>query len=191
MKKSAIILAGGKGSRLGYVDKAFLTYKGQYFIDILLDKLKNFHEIIIVTNSPEKYSDYKNIKIIEDTVKNIGPIGGIFSGLQHITSDEALVLSCDIPFISISFINYLKTLDYSEEIIVSSIYGKMEPLCSLYKKSILKTMENSILNKDYKISNIFNKVKVKYIPVDKEEIIKSFYNINTPKDLEETWNFSI
>ena len=57
--KTAIILAGGKGSRLGYIDKAFLKYNGEFFIDILLEKLKEFKEIIIVTNSPEKYSDYE------------------------------------------------------------------------------------------------------------------------------------
>ncbi|MGL4787227.1 MAG: molybdenum cofactor guanylyltransferase, partial [Cetobacterium sp.] len=93
-KKSVILLAGGKGSRLNYVDKSFLEFKGKPFFEIIIEKLENFSEIIIISNSPEKYLKY-NVKVIEDDIKNIGPLGGIFTGLKNALNDECLILSCD------------------------------------------------------------------------------------------------
>jgi len=77
-QKTAVILAGGAVSRMGYVDKAFLRYKDKTFIQCLLERVKGYGEILIVSNSPEKYRD-TGIKVVEDRVREIGPLGGILS----------------------------------------------------------------------------------------------------------------
>lgn len=193
--KSAIILAGGKGSRLGYVDKAFLMYNGRFFIDILIKKLTDFKEVIVVTNSPEKYTkyvkDYKysnNIKIVTDKIKNIGPIGGIYTGLLTSKYDENFILSCDTPFISEEFIKYMKELSGDYLIAVPTHEANMEPLCAIYKKGIIKKIEKSIEEKNYRVNSIFNESHVKRIELenflDKEMIIKRFYNVNTDYELK-------
>ncbi|MGL5054589.1 MAG: molybdenum cofactor guanylyltransferase [Fusobacteriaceae bacterium] len=193
--KSAIILAGGKGSRLGYVDKAFLMYNGRFFIDILIEKLTDFKEVIVVTNSPEKYTkyvkDYKysnNIKIVTDKIKNIGPIGGIYTGLLTSKYDENFILSCDTPFISEEFIKYMKELSGDYLIAVPTHEANMEPLCAIYKKGIIKKIEKSIEEKNYRVNSIFNESHVKRIKLenflDKEMIIKRFYNVNTDYELK-------
>ncbi|MGL5232003.1 MAG: molybdenum cofactor guanylyltransferase [Fusobacteriaceae bacterium] len=193
--KSAIILAGGKGSRLGYVDKAFLMYNGRFFIDILIEKLTDFKEVIVVTNSPEKYTkyvkDYKysnNIKIVTDKIKNIGPIGGIYTGLLTSKYDENFILSCDTPFISEEFIKYMKELSGDYLIAVPTHEANMEPLCAIYKKGIIKKIEKSIEEKNYRVNSIFNESHVKRIELenflDKEMIIKRFYNVNTDYELK-------
>lgn len=193
--KTAIILAGGKGSRLGYVDKAFLKYNGEFFIDILLEKLKEFEEIIIVTNSPEKYSDYEknykyvnNLKIITDKVKGIGPLGGIYTGLLNSKYSESFIVSCDTPFINGEFIKYVKELK-GDYFIALPVYGeKREPLCALYKKNIIEIIEKRIEEKNYKIDSIFLNEYTRHIKVDEifknNNIIKGFYNINTQEELE-------
>ncbi|MBP6063265.1 MAG: molybdenum cofactor guanylyltransferase [Fusobacteriaceae bacterium] len=193
--KTAIILAGGKGSRLGYIDKAFLKYNGEFFIDILLEKLKEFKEIIIVTNSPEKYSDYEkkykyinNLKIITDKVKGIGPIGGIYTGLLNSKYNESFIVSCDTPFVNKEFIKYVKELK-GDYFIALPVYGeKKEPLCALYKKNIIEIIEKRIGEKKYKIDSIFLNEYTRHIKVNEifknDNIIKGFYNINTQEELE-------
>ena len=193
--KTAIILAGGKGSRLGYIDKAFLKYNGEFFIDILLEKLKEFKEIIIVTNSPEKYSDYEkkykytnNLKIITDKVKGIGPIGGIYTGLLNSKYSESFIVSCDTPFVNKEFIKYVKELK-GDYFIALPVYGeKKEPLCALYKKNIIEIIEKRIVEKNYKIDSIFLNEYTRHIKVNEifknDNIIKGFYNINTQEELE-------
>lgn len=193
--KSAIILAGGKGSRLGYVDKAFLKYKERFFIDILIEKLRDFKEVIVVTNSPEKYLGYvenykysNSIKIVTDKVKDIGPLGGIYTGLLSSKFNENLIISCDTPFISEELIKYMKDLSGNYFIAVPTYEDNVEPLCSLYKKDIIKNIEKSIEEKKYRVNSIFNEDYIKWIELEKfsgkDAIIKSFYNINTKFELD-------
>ena len=80
MKKfgTAIILAGGKSTRMGF-DKQFLELNKKRLIDIIINKLKEeFEEIIIVTNKPEEYRKYTQ-KILSDKIKDVGPLGGIYT----------------------------------------------------------------------------------------------------------------
>ena len=70
--ETAIILAGGKSSRMGF-DKQFLKLQDRYVIEMIAEKLKEiFSEIIIVTGKPEEYVKY-GFKPVEDEVKNSGP----------------------------------------------------------------------------------------------------------------------
>jgi len=186
-KKSVILLAGGKGSRLNYIDKSFLEFKGKPFFEIIIEKLENFSEIIVISNSPEKYLKY-NVKVIKDDVKDIGPLGGIFTGLKNALNDECLILSCDTPFIKKEFIEYLGKIkgDYDISVPVHNFYK--EPLCALYKKNSLKEISDSIKKKEFKIAKIFQKLNVNWININKlknsEDISKGFFNINTFEDLE-------
>lgn len=186
-KKSVILLAGGRGSRLNYVDKSFLEFKGKPFFELIVEKLENFSEVIVISNSPEKYLKY-DIKVIEDEIKDIGPLGGIFTGLKNASNEECLVLSCDTPFIEREFIEYLGKVEgnYDISIPVHSFYK--EPLCALYKKNSLNEISTSIERKEFKIANIFKNLKVDWIDINElknsERICSGFFNINTFEDLE-------
>lgn len=186
-KKSVILLAGGKGSRLNYIDKSFLKFKGETFFEIIMKKLEKFSEVIVISNSPEKYLKY-NVKVFEDEIKNIGPLGGIFTGLKNSLSDECLVLSCDTPFIKKEFIEYLAEIEGNYDVAIPIHNFYKEPLCALYKKNSLNEISSSIEREEFKIANIFKKLNVNWINVDKlkdaKEITNGFFNINTFEDLE-------
>ena len=71
---TAVILAGGKSSRMGF-DKQFLNINKKGIINIIISKLeKEFDDIIIVTNKPDEYKNYRQ-KIITDILENMGQIG--------------------------------------------------------------------------------------------------------------------
>ena len=77
---SAIILAGGKSTRMGF-DKQLLKIDRRRLMDSIINKLKKeFDEIIIVTNRPELYIGLSH-KITVDIIKDKGPLGGIHAGL--------------------------------------------------------------------------------------------------------------
>lgn len=184
--KTAVILAGGKGSRMGHLNKGRLKYEGQTFIEHLIKKLDRYAEIIIISNS--ELEAIEGVRIIQDEVKDIGPLGGIYTGLIHSSYSEILVLSCDTPFIEQGFLNYLGGLRGEYEIALTTDKDKYEPLISLYKKTIIKDIEDLIDGKKYKISLLFEDVKVKNVNLhnlkDGEIIKKSMRNINTLKELK-------
>ena len=85
---TAVILAGGKSSRFGS-NKALAEFKGIRLIERVTDILgKIFTKLIIITNSPVEYS-YLNIPLYQDLIEGLGPIGGIYTGLDAINNDWA------------------------------------------------------------------------------------------------------
>lgn len=187
-KKTVVILAGGQGSRMGYRDKAFLRYEGIPFIDHLLKKVESFAEVIVVSNSPGEYTDYP-VKVVEDRVKGIGPLGGIYTGLLHSTYEEILVISCDTPFQRQEFLDYMGEFSGSYDAAIPKHTEGREPLCALYNRSLLGDIEELIEEKRYRIALLFEGNIVEWVDIESMtkciEIKKGFKNINTPEELRE------
>ena len=79
-------LAGGKNTRVGK-NKAFIQLPtGETILQNTLNVLQRIlPKIIIVTNQKEAYSKF-DVQVVEDLIKESGPLGGIFTGLCYSTS---------------------------------------------------------------------------------------------------------
>lgn len=183
---TGIILAGGKNSRMG-TNKAFLKIGNKRIIDNILFIYKRiFNDIIIVTNTPEEYN-YLGVKLIKDIIPGCGPIGGIYSGLLASKEEHCFVAACDMPFIKEKFIKYIISFKNSDfDVVVPVISARYNPLFALYSKKCLSIIKDNIAKGDYKIINIFSKVRLKEIGEDEIKKIdpefNSLININTPEE---------
>lgn len=187
MKATAIILAGGKSSRMKYKNKAFLEYGGKSFIDIAIDKSKIFEETIVVTNTPEYY-DMKEVMVVKDIIPNSGPLGGIYTGLKYSNHHVAVVFPCDTPLISEHLLKYYVEISEGYHAVISKVDGFFQPLCAVYTKDCEELFGESLRNGETKLPNLFNKMKIRY--TSREEIEKfgdyetMFKNINTKTEYE-------
>lgn len=77
----ALVLAGGRNTRMNGRNKAFLFYEDKTFIQNIIDVLSEFKNVYISVDNKEKCSNL-NYKLIEDEYKEIGRIGGIYSSLK-------------------------------------------------------------------------------------------------------------
>jgi len=194
-KASAIILAGGKNTRIGK-EKAFIQLpSGETIIGNTLNILRKiFPEIIIVTNRKEVYSKL-NVQVVEDLIKESGPLGGIFTGLCYSTSNHNLVVACDMPFIQPALIRLLLDARGTYDVVIPEIDGEVEPLFALYSKNCIPVMIEHLQKRNLKIREIINKLHVKKIgtkevnPVDPRHL--SFFNINTEEDLRKAENLKM
>ena len=141
MKKfgTAIILAGGKSSRMGF-DKQFLKLDHRRLMDSMIHKLsKEFEEIIIVTNKPDQYIGLSH-KITGDIIEDMGPLGGIHAGLSITSSEYSLVVACDMPNINMDYIRYMKNHIGNHG--CTTRYGSsLEPFISFYSKNVISNIE--------------------------------------------------
>lgn len=184
---TAIILAGGKATRLKGFDKAFLSIGRETLINRQLRLLKElFKRVIIVTNSPHKFSNPKDIKVTTDIIPNLGPLAGIFTGLLASKDKYNFVVACDMPFINPNLIRYMCKNKSGYDIVVPRVNGRYEPLYCIYSKNCLGSIKQLLDKKVFKITKFFSKVKVR--EVTEAQILKFaspeliFMNINTPKD---------
>lgn len=185
INRAVIILSGGKNTRMNGKTKAFLSIDGNRFIDNILLASSDYKEKIISCNNTSKYLEFKDVKLVVDKFKEIGPIGGIYSSLKETALDEALIVAGDMPFLNKEILNFLGNYKFDEDILVPVTNGKVQPLCSIYKKRVLETILKMIEEKDYKLKNLLNRLSVKYIDIKNGE---NFSNINTVYEYEKILN---
>jgi len=182
---TGIILAGGKNSRIS-MTKAFIQLGEQTIIERTVDIFKAlFTEVIIVTNQPDDYA-HLGTKLVRDAIPNSGPLGGLYSGLSVSSNRYNLVVACDMPFIDPALIRHLQPYARDEyfDVILPEYNGFTEPLCAIYSKSCINTIEVFLNQNILKIRSFFTHVRVKEVKCDKFSAIeKSFFNINTREDL--------
>lgn len=183
---TAIILAGGKSSRMGY-DKALIEIEGVTLIKRQLKLLKRFFkEIIIVTNSPQKYR-LRGVKLIKDIIRGKGPLGGIYSGLIASSSFYNFVFACDMPFINSGLIKYMVSLKDNFDAVVPKPKKGYEPLFAIYSKDCIPKIRAIMRTGNLKVLNLFKKIKIRELK--KKELsrfrdpLSLFMNINTKEDL--------
>ena len=218
---SAIILCGGMSRRMGE-DKGLMEIDKKPMIIHVLETLTHqIDEVIIVLNDNERIIRYKpiiqkylnhnlnfdfDIKFVEDEIKNKGPLSGIMTGLKIISSDYALVLPCDSPYISSEFVSYmfnilsdfLESDDTIEGIIPyhslendnlkKVILNNSEPLHSIYKKNNYLLIYNLLNNNEKQVKSFINQINAKFIPIDNDKSNNkineiNFKNINYRNDL--------
>jgi len=188
---TGIILAGGSGKRMGSKNKAFLQLGDRPVIEWLLDRLNEvFNQILIVTDTPDFYRSYKDVRVTVDKIikPQKSTLAGIHAGLYEMNTEYGFVVACDMPFINTKLIVEMISFCDGYDIIIPCHKGHVEATFALYHKNNLYFIEDSLARNDFKIVKFFPKVKVKYLDegfikkIDPE--FDSFFNLNTPEDLE-------
>lgn len=183
---SAIVLAGGHSRRMD-TDKALLSWQGEYLIQRIVRLLKKrFKEIWVVTGETKRYTELLDVPVLEDVIKNKGPMGGLYTGLLASSNDYNFVVACDMPLIDLNVLDLLIREIDSSQIIVPEIAGFNVPTMALYHKSCLVKIEEMLQGKDWSLQSLLKVVTTKVIP---EAIIKRvdpqlrcFMNLNTSED---------
>jgi len=183
---NAIILSGGKCSRIS-ITKSFIKLGNKTIIEDIIDTLTQmFDSIIVVANEQEKYSELKVSSVVRDIIPHKGPLGGIYTGLVNSDSIYNFVVACDMPFIESQLISLLLNHIDGYDIIVPEYNGFIEPLYGIYSKNCINIILDHIKKNDLKVRNIFQKLKVKYVDCNRlPDAHNAFFNINTPKDLDQ------
>ena len=192
MTISAIVLAGGRGSRLGK-EKHTVVIEGIKLIERVIAQASLLsNEIWIVFSQKRAKASaslytYPGAKTVVDLYPGKGSLGGVYTGLVYSTNFINLVVACDMPFLNKDLLAYMVELSPGYDIVIPRIDHLMEPLHAIYSRNCLGPIENMLKENNLRSTDLLNSVKVRY--VGKEEIDKfdpehlSFFNINTQADL--------
>ncbi|MBE6050491.1 MAG: molybdenum cofactor guanylyltransferase [Clostridium sp.] len=180
MKIAALVLVGGKSTRMKGDNKAFLTLNNKRFIDIIIDNLQVLNKIYISVDNKEKYKEL-DYELIEDEYKEIGPIGGLYSSFKYIKEDYIFVTACDMPKLSSEFVEFiLSNLEEGDTAVVSQdSKGRLYPLGGVYSKKIFPIIEDMIKDKRYKLTDLVKNIEGKVISLENTKFDKDvLINVN-------------
>lgn len=185
---AGVVLAGGKNSRYQGFDKSFLRRGKSTFIENTLCIFRElFTEIIIITNQPSAYDKFAEAIVSVDLIKDIGPLGGIYTALKTTTQPAIFVVSCDMPYLHQSMIKLLtKEFELSKpDILIPRIDGKIEPLHAIYAKSIIPFIETNVEGLKFSIRDLFPMVNIQYLDLPSTPANEKYFtNVNSPDDFE-------
>ena len=197
---SAIILTGGKGRRMGMVEKALLEFEGKTILERLLENLfRVVDEVILsvrdasqkekLTPVREKFPDWE-ISFCFDTLEDAGPLEGIRAGLLESRSEYSFVCAGDMPFVKAEVVDLLFDKASGHDAALPRWNESMfEPLHAVYSRKMLPEIDKAFeKGKHSVLAPVFQMKDVVFVEVSEiREIdpeLRTFANINTVEDIE-------
>jgi molybdopterin-guanine dinucleotide biosynthesis protein A len=195
MAYSAIILAGGRGKRMGYREKALVDINGKPLVTYVIKSLEKIVDEIIISVRDKTQGEALNSMLpgytyAYDEFENKGPLSGILSGLTLCRNEFCFIAACDMPFINENVVKMLFRMSEAHDAAIPRWEdGFLEPLHSVYRcepmiRETRKAMENgeSII-----LAPIF-RMNINYMTLENirkiDPELKTLININTPEDLK-------
>lgn len=189
MAISAVILAGGRATRMGGADKGLLLLQHKPLIQHVIDRLTpQVDEILINANRGlEQYRTF-GYRVLQDEVAEfLGPLAGFSLGLQHAKHEYLLTVPCDSPLLPHDLAQRLMAglHEKNADVAVASSDDSVHPVFCLCRKSVLPSLTEYLEQGERRVS-AWQKNQ-KYIEVDFSNsaigLNEAFTNVNTFEDL--------
>ena len=189
---SAIVLAGGRSSRMGR-PKAELPFAGSTMLDhIVYELTRTFADVVVAIEESRDYEWASDrARIVVDREPYRGPVSALEPVLREIRYDRAFVCSCDVPFVDGALARALcKMLGDGEDALVPQIDGKLQMLHAVYRKSCAEILRAMRDQNQHRLQDIVKFAKVRIVAeaalgaFDSDPHRLSFFNVNTPDDYQ-------
>jgi molybdopterin-guanine dinucleotide biosynthesis protein A len=190
METAAIILAGGRGKRMG-MDKATLVFQGKPLLLRQIEALQStgFQEVVVALGKRRALPFELKVPVVEDVFPDRGPLAGIHAGLSTIRAPLALVLACDMPFFVAPLIHKLLELSQAEKIAVCVRNGLIEPFPGIYPKRLLPLLNRVLASENLGVQEFIRFAPHSFLPEDKVQELDpnglSFVNLNSKEEVKE------
>lgn len=130
-----VVLAGGRGTRLGGVAKGLIRLRnGETVVERLLGLTSGL--AFVSTNHPEWYERLE-VPLIADVVPDKGAPGGLVTGLAVAPTEWVTIVACDMPFVTRAMIDRLHERTHGgADVVCFTRQGELEPLVGVYRRSL-------------------------------------------------------
>ncbi len=152
MTCGALVLAGGKSSRLGF-DKALIRLDGQPLVEWLPAFLSRFFTpVAVVADRHDRYT--LKVPLLTDAVPEAGPLAGIVAGLQTLATPRLFVCAVDMPLLRPQLLEHLRRLSKGFDLTIPAHARGYEPLCAIYSYSILPIIRQRLEQRQLRLHDL-------------------------------------
>lgn len=184
---SAIVLAGGQSRRMGR-DKALIDFQGKPVIAHVIATLRELTEdVVVVSNRSDRYDSFGG-RGLSDYDPPCGPLGGLAVGLQAAVHELAVVVACDMPFLSVTLLRGLIDLTPHYDAVVPQTGAEFEPLHAVYRRNCYGPIMQHLERGERRVISFFADIRLRVVPEAEWRVLdpagRSLVNLNTPGDLD-------
>ncbi|MGG6313399.1 molybdenum cofactor guanylyltransferase [Paenibacillus macerans] len=203
MDATAIIIAGGRSSRMGS-DKALLELGGLTVLERLIRELEPLaSRIIIAAGDKEVYGAFGK-EVVADLYPGAGPLAGLHAGLTSSASLWSMAVACDTPFANRGLFGALLERAAAAEsgaagafgtggteAVIARTEGRVHPLLAVYRRSVLPGLERRLQAGNLKMTAWTDALKAEYAEGETLAAASGLpqewcaFNMNRPEDYDE------
>jgi len=186
-----VFQAGGESQRMGS-DKALIDYLGQPLIKHVIQRVEQLaDQILVTTNDPDSYN-FLGLPLFRDIIPDRGSLGGLYTAISAANHPLVAVLACDMPFLNPGLLEYEVDQINSRnvDVVIPQTNSGLEPFHAVYRRdTCLEPIKSSLDSGKWRVDSWFPEVNLHIISqntlVKFDPQLLSFFNINTPGDLED------
>ena len=184
MSITGIVLAGGKGSRMGGVDKGLQALRGKPMVEWVLARFApQVDEIVINANQNLATYEKYGHRVVSDAIGGFaGPLAGLHAGLNAAKHPLVVTVPCDSPFLPTDLVQKLSASLKGNDLAVAKTGTQPHPVFALMKREVRESLEAFLASGGRKIDAWYAALKVVEVSFDDEA--KAFRNINTLEELK-------
>ncbi len=183
---TALILAGGKATRLGGAAKHEIVVEGRTIFERQVHVLApRVQEILVATAH-----DIPGHRCVRDVLPDVGPLAGIAAGLRAMQTPWLLVVAGDMPYISGDVLDLaLAAASVLDEAVAFRLHGLPEPLTCMLSRRAAPAVERRLQARRNKVAGLFTEERLHVRWVDEAAVravdpgLRAFVNVNEPEDL--------
>ena len=189
----AVILTGGKSSRMGGGIKSLKKFNNKSIFDRVFENLQTqVDKIIINSNDSENLFVKYNVEVIKDSLEGfLGPLAGLHATLEWLNKNAPYInwlvtVPGDTPFIPINLVKKLldKVKNSNHKIVLAQSNGKTHPIIGIWHSNLFESLKNSLNSGNRKIMDWASQHSLEYVEFANSKY-DPFFNINCKEDLIE------
>lgn len=184
MPVTGVILAGGRGSRLGGVDKGLEVFHGRPLIEWVIERIApQVDELLINANrNLDRYAGYGHRVIADQCTDFAGPLAGLQAALHHAAHDWVLCVPCDTPDLPHDLADRLRDAlrEHRHDIAVAATAQDLQPTITLTRRNLRAELDAFLASGQRRARDWISQHAFVAVHFDRAE---GFANINTPDTL--------
>ncbi|MCU7797115.1 MAG: molybdenum cofactor guanylyltransferase [Candidatus Thiodiazotropha sp. (ex Myrtea spinifera)] len=181
---TAVILAGGRGSRMGGLDKGLVELNGkpliEHVISAILDQVATV--VINANRNRDQYTSF-NYPVIADSMEDYqGPLAGFLAAMEAVTTSYMVTVPCDGPMLSDDLVERLVSALERDQADIAVVHDgeRMQPVYALIPIRLRDSLRTYLDAGDRKIDLWYAKHHVAL--ADFSDLPSTFVNVNTPEE---------
>lgn len=183
----AFILAGGASRRMG-TDKSQLVINHQTFTERIAETLFEVTDSVTLVG---KALDDSTLPKVPDVYPQWGALGGLHAALAACSRQWAIIVACDLPFVTRELFSRLSALRLDHEAVVPLQQdGRPQPLAALYRADPCRERAAALIQAGRRRPlDLLEAVDTRWVEFAEirnlDQADRFFVNINTPEDYYE------
>lgn len=183
---TGLILAGGRGRRMGGVDKGLKDFRGKPLVQWVIERLRPQVQTLLI-NANQNAGIYAGFghPVIADRIDGFaGPLAGLQAGLAQATTPLLVTAPCDSPFLPGDLVSRLRSgLEANDaQLAVARTGSQPHPVFTLCRREVLTSLSAFLQGGGRKIDAWYASLAVAEVAFDDEA--DAFANINTLEELD-------